>query len=227
MLDNNTTNKLDSPSNNTFFVDNNFDSKNTGRPKDEVWEHFTEVTYPQERHKGAICNFCSNKWKRGRPQILRSHLAIHCKAKVPRDIRIEYLRVIADYNQNTEIVSTSTNAYMNKRHKLEKGQKQIHTYYDTDRIDDAKIKYANQALIQWFVYSGIPFIAADSPFFMDFTKSLCYGYNPPRRTTLSNSLLDSEIAKITLKLDSILRNATNLTLCMYILKYLFNNYFKY
>ncbi|CAG8461911.1 46041_t:CDS:2 [Gigaspora margarita] len=55
-------------------------------------------------------------------------------------------------------------------------------YYNLDKIDENKTKQANQALVRWFV------------------------------TTLSGSVLDSEIATITLKLDKILKNATNLIL---------------
>ncbi|CAH1762463.1 5739_t:CDS:2 [Entrophospora sp. SA101] len=63
--------------------------------------------------------------------------------------------------------------------------------------DDAKTKRVNQALTWWFICSGIPFVAVDSPFFFEFTKSLCYGYNPPYRSTLFESRLNLEIANIT------------------------------
>ena len=122
-----------------------------------------------------------------------------------------------DEIEDTETTSTpisTTTTHPNKKIKAKNSQKKISNYFDTNSIDDAKVKCVNQALIQWFVCSGIPFVAADSPFFIDFTKSLCYGYNPPHRTTLSESLLNSEITKITLKIDNILKNATNLTLCM-------------
>jgi hypothetical protein len=85
----------------------------------------------------------------------------------------------------------------------------------------------DQALIRWFVCSGIPFVAVDSPFFIDFTKSLCYGYNPPHRTTLSGSMLNSEIANITLKIYNTLKNSINLTLCMYILYIYLSIFFFY
>ena len=64
----------------------------------------------------------------------------------------------------------------------------------------------------FFVCCGIPFSIVDSPFFIDFTKSLCYGYELPKRTTLSNWHLNAEIATITLKIEEELRNSTNLTL---------------
>ncbi|CAJ0763482.1 17706_t:CDS:2, partial [Entrophospora sp. SA101] len=189
-----------------------------GRPKDKVWQYFTSIDDNHRTHKGAVCTFCSTSWKRGKPQALKTHLALHCKARIPREIRIEYLHMISEEEiEDTETTSTpisTTTTHPNKKIKSKNNQKKINTYFDSDGIDDAKIKRVNQALIRWFVCSGIPFVAADSPFFIDFTKSLCYGYNPPHRTTLSESLLNSEIARITLKIDNILKNATNLTLCV-------------
>ncbi|RGB23416.1 hypothetical protein C1646_774527 [Rhizophagus diaphanus] len=61
--------------------------------------------------------------------------------------------------------------------------------------------------------SKIPFVAADSPYFEDFTKSLNSGYNPPKRTTLATTHLDGKLANITLKIEKELGKAKNLTLC--------------
>ena len=50
------------------------------------------------------------------------------------------------------------------------------------------------------------------PFFQDFVKSLCFEYNPPKRTTLSTTLLNAEAANITLKIEEELHQSKNLTL---------------
>ncbi|CAJ0649984.1 11393_t:CDS:2 [Entrophospora sp. SA101] len=65
-----------------------------GRPKDKVWQYFTSIDDNHRTHKGAVCTFCSTSWKRGKPQALKTHLALHCKARIPREIRIEYLHMI-------------------------------------------------------------------------------------------------------------------------------------
>ena len=83
---------------------------------------------------------------------------------------------------------------------------------NNDQIDEIRVEKINKALIRLFVCCGIPFSVVDSPFFIDFTKSLCSGYEPPKRTTLSTRLLDTEIATITLKIEEELRHSTNLTL---------------
>ena len=74
----------------------------------------------------------------------------------------------------------------NKRQKGNIGD--IHSYFDSNRIDAPKISRANQAMVRFFVCCEISFSVADSPFFHDFTKTLCSGYEPPKCTTLSNIL---------------------------------------
>jgi len=126
---------------------------------------------------------------------MKPHLALRC-TEVPHHIKVEYLHII----KNNDISSQQST------------QKQQSKSDNNDKIDELKIENANKALVRFFVCCGIPFSVVDSPFFIDFTKSLCYGYEPPKRTTLSNRHLNAEIATITLKIEEELRNSTNLTL---------------
>ncbi|CAG8853259.1 24383_t:CDS:2, partial [Gigaspora margarita] len=155
-----------------------------GRPRDEVWDYFTRTKYPKKKHCGAICTFCKTSWKRGKPTTLKSHLAIKCP-KVSNDIRIKYLRAISNESSQeiADLSTTRPNKKLKSNHTIP-----LTAYYNLDKIDENKTRQANQSLVRWFVCSGIPFVAADSPYF------------------------NSEIATITLKLDKILKNATNLTL---------------
>ena len=110
-----------------------------------------------------------------------------------KEVKLKYLR---------SIKSDDNTGPTNKRQSGNIGNNMdLHSYFDSDRIDAPKISRANQAMVRFFVCCGIPFSVADSPFFRDFTKTLCNGYEPPKRTTLSNHLLDSEIANITLKIE--------------------------
>ena len=74
-------------------------------------------------------------------------------------------------------------------------------FYNNDKIEEAKSNRADKALIRWFICSGIPFVAADFPYFKDFTKTLNSRYNPPKRTALTTTYLDGELANITLKIE--------------------------
>ena len=47
---------------------------------------------------------------------------------------------------------------------------------------------------------------------MDFTKSLCFGYNPPKKTTLSTTILNKEISLVLNKINEEIKNEDNLTL---------------
>jgi len=115
---------------------------------------------------------------------MKAHLAFKCNL-VPSNIKIECLNMIPEQPTNEN---------------------------DSDLTNEEKTIKANKALARLFVCCGIPFSVVDSPFFRDFTKSLCYGYEPPKRTTLSNKYLNAEIASISLKMEEELRHSTNLTL---------------
>ncbi|CAG8821456.1 33127_t:CDS:1, partial [Gigaspora margarita] len=47
-------------------------------------------------HFGATCRYCDKgKWQRGKPSIMKAHLALHCKEQVLDDIRKKWLIEIA------------------------------------------------------------------------------------------------------------------------------------
>ena len=125
---------------------------------------------------------------------MKAHLALRC-SMVISDIKREYLQMIK-YGNNTQ----------------QSIQSQYNRNNNNDQIDEVRIEKINKTLIRFFVYCGIPFSIVDSPFFINFTKSLCYRYKLPKRTTLSTRYLDSEIADITLKIEEELCNQSNLTL---------------
>ena len=122
---------------------------------------------------------------------MKSHLALRCP-NVNYSIKIEYLHMIS-----SEDISDN---------------EQLTQQQNINRHDIIDITRANKALVRFFVCCGIPFSIVDSPFFQDFVKSLCFEYNPPKRTTLSTTLLNAEAANITLKIEEELHQSKNLTL---------------
>ena len=165
------------------------DQRKKGKPKDKVWEHFTSIDTPNSSHKGAQCSFCLQIWKRGKPNDMKAHLALRCPM-VTHKVKLEYLY----------IVSSTTN----------EEQQTIQDQNNNNNVVD--IAKSDRALVRFFVCCGIPFSIVDSHFFRDFVKSLNYRYEPPKRTALSTNYLDSETAKITLKMEEELRQLKNLTL---------------
>ena len=125
---------------------------------------------------------------------MKVHLALKYSAVIS-EIKTEYLHIIKD--NNTSQLSIQNQYIRND---------------NNNQISEIKIEKANKALTRFFVCCEIPFSVVDSPFFIDFVKSLCYEYKPPKRTTLSTRYLNSEIADITLKIEDELCHLTNLTL---------------
>jgi hypothetical protein len=81
-----------------------------------------------------------------------------------------------------------------------------------DVLPKPKQDLIDQSLLKVFVSCGIPFAVVEHPFFMELFKRLCPGYILPSREKLSGIILSHMAVKIENKIDSILENATNLTL---------------
>jgi len=114
-----------------------------------------------------------------------------------------------------EISSTSlseTSEALSGKRKWNTIQPHVTTYYEPIIIDLIKETRCTQALTKFFVCCGISFGIVENPFFLDFIQSLCPGYKPPRRTKLSSTLINSELAHITLNIEEELKNEKNLTL---------------
>ncbi|CAB4493940.1 unnamed protein product [Rhizophagus irregularis] len=76
----------------------------TSKRRDKVWDYFDIVDIPNDTHKGAVCKFCKQSWKRGKPNEMKSHLALRC-SKVPHNIKIEYLRMISNEEVSEQSIS--------------------------------------------------------------------------------------------------------------------------
>jgi hypothetical protein len=123
---------------------------------------------------------------------MKSHLALRC-SRVTYNVKIEYLHAISSSEDISVQSATSIN-------------------YKKDDNNVADIATVDKALTRFFVCCGIPFSVVDSPFFHDFVKSLRFGYELPKRAILSTTFLDAEAAKVTLKIEEELHQASNLTL---------------
>ncbi|CAG8724006.1 36101_t:CDS:2, partial [Racocetra persica] len=52
-------------------------------------EEFDTINNGAGKRKEASCRYCIQKWSRGRAYEMKSHLAIKCKGKVPKEVRIK------------------------------------------------------------------------------------------------------------------------------------------
>ena len=130
---------------------------------------------------------------------MREHLAFYCK-DVPYTIRKHYLEVMKN------------NSISSKKQKIDNQQPKIYEKFESTRIDTAKIDMANCAIVKFFACCGIPFHIVENPFFIDLLRTLCPGYFPPSRHTLSATMLNIELAFVTSEVNNMLNDETNLTL---------------
>jgi hypothetical protein len=176
--------------------DTTSDTRNTGEVKrghkeSPVWDHFTKESIGSG-HYSAKCHYCAHTWSRGRPEILKSHLALYCN-EAPLNVKLEHMEMLATSN-------TSTNRRQNS---------------DTSsltEVDSRRSDKIDQALIRFFVCCGIPFSTVGHLYFVDFVQSLCFSYNPPKKTALSTTLLNKETSVIFEKINEELKHEENLTL---------------
>lgn len=175
--------------------------RKAGRRKDCIWNYFEEKGVRNKGHCGAICSFCG--WKQVTAQIneMKGHLALYCR-KVSKDVKVFYLE---------EVKKTTVKSSAKK--KLD--QPKIFEKFESTRIDDSKTIMANRAVIKFFTCCGIPFHIVENPFFIDLLHTLCLGYFPLSRQTLSVDMLNSEMSYVVCETNDILNKETNLTLGSY------------
>jgi|ERR1700722_1415728 hypothetical protein len=166
------------------------DTPKRGRPESYVWDHFIKESLGSG-HYSAKCHYCSSSWSRGKPETLKSHLALYC-SQVPLNIKTEYMEILALGNTSTNRKTNSNNS--------------------SAEIDINQKEKIDQALIRFFVCCGIPFSVVDHPYFVDFIKSLCLSYNSPKRTALSTTIFNKEISIVLTKIKEELKYEENLTL---------------
>lgn len=70
----------------------------------------------------------------------------------------------------------------------------------------------------------MPFWIVENPFFIDLIKSLCPGFQLPKRSALSTTMVNKECANILIDTHDALAKENNLTLGKYNLIYIIINY---
>jgi hypothetical protein len=190
--------------------------KNTGgRPKSLVWgTHAVQGSKVSEGHYEATCVYCGYFWKKGSPQDLEAHFANNC-AEVPAETRQFFLNRLAikadGKTTNLEQVPA------NKKRKLNNSQttqSKISEFHESTTLTDERIHEINRSCVKAFVVCGIAWHVIENPFFIEFLKTLRPGYEPPSKEVLSGRLLSQETAVVNTRVTDILKNTTNLTICI-------------
>ncbi len=138
-----------------------------------------------------------------------------------KHLAIEYYKVpenIQKYWENTLVEKNIT--YMrggvgSKKRKVEFQNIITQHLPSIDPLPKSTIASIDRALLKAWVCAGIPFEVIENPFMLDLFKQLNPAYILPTRTSLSETLLDQEEARVNKKVHEELYNIDNLTLCMY------------
>ncbi|GBC16237.2 ribonuclease H-like domain-containing protein [Rhizophagus irregularis DAOM 181602=DAOM 197198] len=190
------------------LLNTNKEKGKPGRKRGPVWIHFNDISTKKEGHIGCKCMYCGWTQNRGEPAQMQAHLALSC-SKVPSTIKIEYLLLI---KQNAEERVTNSTSTVSKKRCINLSQTRIDKFYESDQIDSTKQVLCDKAVAKFFVCCGVAFHLISHPFFIDMVKSLCNGYEPPCSTTLSNTLMNNELTKITVDQQLTLDKESDLTL---------------
>ena len=186
--------------------------KKSGRQKKIIWNQFGVIGSVKSGHSGAKCLYCYKEWKHAKSKDLEDHIALNC-LQVSATIKKTFLEIVKNRNLKTSTTSLSeTSETLSGKWKWNIIQPSITTFYEPIIIDSAKEIRCTQALTKFFVCYGIPFGVVENPFFLDFVQSLYPGYKSPRRTKLSSTLINSELAHVILNTEEELKNEKNLTL---------------
>ena len=190
------------------LLNTNKEKGKPGRKRGPVWIHFNDIGTKKEGHIGCKCIYCGWTQNRGEPAQMQAHLALSC-SKVPSTIKIEYLLLI---KQNAEEKVTNSTSTVSKKRCVNLSQTRIDKFYESDQIDSTKQVLCDKAVAKFFICCGVAFHLVSHPFFIDMVKSLCNGYEPPCSTTLSNTLMNNELTKITVDQQLTLDKESDLTL---------------
>ncbi|RHZ83672.1 hypothetical protein Glove_88g109 [Diversispora epigaea] len=133
------------------------------------------------------------------------HLALQCP-KPPPEVRALYLEILnnGSFNDNDDNNSS-------KRSKPYK-QSKITNHVERLTVTDDKQRRCSRALTKFFVTCGVPLWIVENPFFIDYSKELCPGFQVLKRTILSTTMINVETATVIAEMKKKLSNETNLTL---------------
>ncbi|RHZ76843.1 hypothetical protein Glove_188g39 [Diversispora epigaea] len=198
--------------------------KRSGRPKNEVWQHFNTIPTDstngkKDLHSGAACKFCKQKWSCGKTSEMMAHLALQYPKPPPPKVRALYLEIL-----NNRSFDDNDDDNSSKRLKPYK-QSKITNHVERLTVTDDKQRRCFRALTKFFVTCGVPLWIVENPFFIDYSKELCPGFQVPKRTILSTTMINVETATVIAEMKKKLSNETNLTLDIFNFDYYLLAYF--
>ncbi|CAB4444471.1 unnamed protein product [Rhizophagus irregularis] len=160
-------------------------------------------------HYEATCSFCNKKWSRGKPASLRAHIANHCTAtNIPANVQSYFIQVVANENENKREYYSSDNEA-----ETSACPAKINNHFQKkEKLNSNRINEIDCGLVRAFICCGIPFWIIENPLIINLLKSLNANYDPPSRICLTETLLETEVAKVNARVDRIIERNENFTI---------------
>jgi hypothetical protein len=187
--------------------------KRKGRNFSDIWDtHMIKGEQSSRGHYSAVCNYCKNSWKEGRPRFLREHLANHCK-RCPKEVLSYYAKVVGkkkaeEDESESEDEDEEVIDLPNKKQK----QTSISHYYKYQKLEEGRADEIDKSITKAFVMANIPFNVIENPWFIDLVRTLEPGYNVPSRQILGGSLLEAELSRVGMRITRELERETDFTI---------------
>lgn len=194
-----------------------------GRPPSDVWcNHMIQGKMQSRGHYSATCSYCWQYWRQGRPQVLRAHLANHCK-KCPDNVSLHFAKIVGKNfaKEEEESADEDESVYPNKRAR----QTETKNFYGGSKIEKGRSDELDRVITKAYVMCNIPFSTIDNPWFIDMIKALEPGYDPPSRRVLSGTLLEAELSRVNARVNNELEKESNFTIGKSIISIIASKYF--
>lgn len=205
--------------------DSESNEKNSGRPFTDIWKYIKRGKSRGNGHYEGTCNFCGKKWSRGKPASLRAHIANHCTGtNIPADVKSYFIKIVANENEKKREYSSDSESESNqntKRQKTAKNKKSKNSgsansindhFQKKEKLSSSRISEIDCGVVRAFVCCGIPLWIIENPAMINLIKSLNTNYDPPSRTRLTETLLESEAAKVNSRVNRIIEENENFTI---------------
>lgn len=158
-----------------------------------------EFKNDKARHYNAKCTYCDQILEACK-ETMTNHIINICR-KIPTEYRIIYSRTIQKKTEQVTEIST---------HKAVL----VSDYFDKATMSSEKTADLHTLLLRALVYGNISFSFVENPFFILFLNNLRSSYNPLSRYTLSNSVIQTEYARILVEMVDRIEEMCDLTLSL-------------
>src|SRR6266480_4335244 len=141
-----------------LILSDNEQEKNSGRPFTDIWKYIKRGRSRGNGHYEGICSICSKKWGRGKPTVLRAHIANHCTSTtVPANVKSYFIKIVTNENERKREYSSDNEAENTLKKQKTKATNINDHYQKKEKLNSNRIEEIDCGLVRAFICCGIPF----------------------------------------------------------------------